>query len=482
MSVVSNAPVISASQEKYVKILHELLQGHSVDFGKAANFGQLIPKLVHDDKLRVEFSMLVQWIQRQEEGNLTLNQMLTIIWIAMTGSTVDALRNASSAPLMIFLSGLGGWQETEADREKIVTTTPRWNPSEARAQIARSTSAGRKDEKREARDSFKRADAAARRRRLMVVALWLLPVLPLLVLCVVLYRDRVAPTGAMPTEAVTNAAPTAKDIRKSSRRDRSSRVSPRGQPSAEDKAERAAPGLSEHENAPWPLSGFAVLGENGQQLLLFDHPAAVSSLATAPAKIHTPKPEPAPAITDGGARMPGGMPEAIVTLSYPTVVAREAPSTAPDRGRASISGTESKTSGVMPVVVASSTEPPVATVARAEGRSTSVKGVSSAKPSDLLHPRVTVSAGLLSKDIVRFQMPSYPKSARKQRLVGDVLVRVLISEKGKVAKAVALNGPPSLRQSAEKAVSRWRYVPYMEDGKAVPVQTWVTFHFEMRES
>jgi len=137
----------------------------------------------------------------------------------------------------------------------------------------------------------------------------------------------------------------------------------------------------------------------------------------------------------------------------------------------------------MPVVVASSTEPPVATVARAESRSTAaVKGKSSSKGFDMLHPRVAVSAGLLSIDIVKFQMPSYPKSAQKQRLVGDVLVRVLISEKGKVARVVALNGPPSLRQSVEKAVSRWRYVPYMENGKPVMVQTWVTFHFEMRES
>jgi TonB family protein len=489
MSVVSNAPVSSASQGKYVGMLHELLRAHSVGFGKAANFGQLIPKLVHDDKLRVEFSMLVQWIQRQEEGNLTLNQMLTIIWIAMTGSTVDALRNASSAPLMIFLSGLGGWQETEADREKIVTTTPRWNPSEARAQIATSTSVRRKDEERQAREAFDREAAATRGRRLMVVALWLLPVLPLLILCVALYRDHVAPTSALPGGDVTDAAPAAHDIPTFRRRGRSSRASPRRQPSVEDRAERAAPGKSEQENAPWPVSGLAVLGENGQPLT-FEQTGGGSSVVTEPAKIHTPKPEPLPAITEGGARMPGVMPEAIVTLSYPTVVAREAPrlvareapSTAPDRGRTSIAGTESRMPAVTPVVVASSTAPPVATVARTESRSTPVKGKSSAKTFDLLRPRVAVSAGLLSADIVRFQMPSYPKSAQKQRLGGDVLVRILISEKGKVARAVALSGPPSLRQSVEKAVSHWRYLPYMENGKPVAVQTWVTFHFELRES
>jgi protein TonB len=78
-------------------------------------------------------------------------------------------------------------------------------------------------------------------------------------------------------------------------------------------------------------------------------------------------------------------------------------------------------------------------------------------------------------------MPTYPKSARRQRLQGDVLVRVLISEKGKIVRAVAQNGPQSLRDAAEKAVSHWRYVPYIEDGKPVVVQTWVTFHFELKE-
>src|SRR5437660_1056274 len=120
MSVVSNAPAISGRQRQYVEMFHELLIKHYVSFGKAANFAKLIQKLERDDQLRVDFSLLVQWIQRQEEGHLTLNQMLTIIGIAMTGSKVDGHRNTSSIALTILLSGLGGWHETEADHEAIV--------------------------------------------------------------------------------------------------------------------------------------------------------------------------------------------------------------------------------------------------------------------------------------------------------------------------------------------------------------------------
>ena len=92
---------------------------------------------------------------------------------------------------------------------------------------------------------------------------------------------------------------------------------------------------------------------------------------------------------------------------------------------------------------------------------------------------MAVSAGVLSSNIVKFQMPAYPKAAKKQRLEGDVLVRVLISEKGKIDRAVALNGPSQFKGAAEKAVRHWRYKPYVQNGKPVQVQTWVTFHFAM---
>ena len=470
MGVVSNASVLSASQRKYVGMFHEVLMRHSVSYGKSANFAQLVPKLMRNDQLRVEFSMLVQWIQRQEEGHLTLNEMLTIVGIAMTGSNADGLRSPSSGPLMILLSGLGGWPETEANRESTATSAPTSSASQSGAQFGTFTSVDRKDERREAQDSVDRWAAAARRRRLMA-ALWLLPIVPLLILCVALYRNYVGRRGAMPSEAVTNSAPAAEETGRSSRGGRSSRASPRGQTGVEDSGKRAASGPGEQAIEAWPAS-IVVYGERGP--IRFDQAGRIQS---APAKIHASKPEPPPTISEGGARIPAVVPEAVVTMSYPKVVAREASSTAPNGGRPGVAGTESRTL----VVVASATVPPDASVARGDGGSTSVKALSSAKPFDLLHPRVSVSAGLLSNDIVRFQMPAYPKSARRQRLQGDVLVRVLISEKGKIVRAVALNGPQSLRDAAEKAVSHWRYVPYIEDGKPVVVQTWVTFHFELRE-
>jgi periplasmic protein TonB len=473
MGVASNASAISASQCKYVGMFRDVLTRYSVSFGKAADFAQLVPKLMRSDQFRVEFSMLVEWIQREEEGHLTLNEMVTILWITMTDSKGDGLGNPSCGPLMILLSGLGGWPQTEADRETSVKSAPTSSASEAG--IFRSVDY--KEEKREAQDAAEEWAAAARRRRRLMAALWLLPILPLLLLCVVLYRGYVR-RGAMPSEAVTNAASTADATGKSSR-GRSSRAGPRRQLGVEDSGEGAAASGPGEQAIEAPPASIVVYGDKGP--IRFDQAGRLmQSQVTAPAMIHTPNSEPPPPISGGGDGMPAVVPEAVVTMSYPAVEAREVSSATLNRRRPGSAGTESRTSIVTPVVVASATAPPVASVARPNGGSSAIKGLP-AQRFDLLHPRVSVSDGLRSAEIVKFQMPSYPKSARKQRLQGDVLVRVLISEKGKIVRAVALNGPQSLRESAEKAVSHWRYTPSMENGKPVVAQTWVTFHFELRE-
>ncbi|MBS1821722.1 MAG: TonB family protein [Acidobacteria bacterium] len=491
MDAASNASVISDRQRKYVSMFHEVFLRYSVGFGKASHFAQLVPKLMRNDSLRLDFSMVVQWIQKLEEGHLTLREMLEFIWIAMTGSTGHM--DSSSGPLMIFLSGLGGWHETE-ERETCLKSAPPLSASGSGPLSENPMDLGRKDEPCDARDKW----AAAVRRRRLMVALWLLPILPPLILCVALYRSYTGPDTTRDRDATNTASAANKTGWRSGRRVRSNRVSPHPEPDVENNA-KETPAPIEQEHEAWPTSGFVVIGEEGQ-IIRFDQTGA-----TAPARIHVPKPEQLPTIAEGRAGMPGVMPEAIVTLTYPKIVTQEAPRTEsvsadPDSGRTTVADAnsrrivdeekartssaviESRMPVIMPVVVASSTAPPVATVARTENRPTPLKGLSSAKPFELIHPRVAVSAGLLSADIVKFQMPSYPKSARRQMLQGDVLVRVLISEKGKVARALALNGPPSLRGAVEKAVHHWRYVPYMVNGKPVEVQTWVTFHFEMRES
>ncbi len=198
-------------------------------------------------------------------------------------------------------------------------------------------------------------------------------------------------------------------------------------------------------------------------------PRTIPTLETGPAKIHFTRTESPPVIAETETKMADGMPGAIVAMSYPVVIAKADAS--PNLGRGMPGVAEESANAKMASSVAGG----------GVGAGYTPRAGSSAKQFNLLHPSVAVSAGLLSSNIVKFQMPSYPKAAKKARLEGDVLVRVLISEKGKIERAVALNGPVQLRGPVEKAVRHWRYKPYVQNGQPVQVQTWVTFHFAMKE-
>src|SRR5215469_11546735 len=125
MSFLSNSGREAPDRYRsYVEQFHELFNRHSVGFGRASNFNQLAPKLARDDNFRVDFSMLAQWVQQREEGHLTLNQMLTIIGIATAGPNAANLKSSSAAPVMILLSGLGGWSETEVQRQTTTSAAP----------------------------------------------------------------------------------------------------------------------------------------------------------------------------------------------------------------------------------------------------------------------------------------------------------------------------------------------------------------------
>jgi periplasmic protein TonB len=223
------------------------------------------------------------------------------------------------------------------------------------------------------------------------------------------------------------------------------------------------------ELAAMPGSSLSVLRDTDPIQISMLSPDAFPVLDTGPGKIEAGPHEGEPIVATTRMTEPPSNVVASVEMSYPVVRVREA-SAVPVAAMSAATGTVAG--------AGSGAGNAPATAAGGPG----AKGVSAAKPFELLHPVVAVSAGLLSSNIVKFQMPEYPKVARKQNLQGDVLVRIVISDKGKIEKAAALNGPPYLRSSVEKAVRHWRYTPYMENGQPVEVQTWVTFHFVMRAS
>lgn len=74
--------------------------------------------------------------------------------------------------------------------------------------------------------------------------------------------------------------------------------------------------------------------------------------------------------------------------------------------------------------------------------------------------------------------PTYPKRfPRIDKLKGDVVVRIFISEQGTIRSTRAISGPPELGQSAINAVSLWQFKPFLTNGRPVKIDTAVTVHF-----
>jgi TonB family protein len=76
--------------------------------------------------------------------------------------------------------------------------------------------------------------------------------------------------------------------------------------------------------------------------------------------------------------------------------------------------------------------------------------------------------------------PEYSRKARKAKISGTVLLDVIVSADGQIAKAVVLKGPSDdLVERALEAVRKWKMQPALgPDGNPVNcrVQVQVTFH------
>ncbi len=75
--------------------------------------------------------------------------------------------------------------------------------------------------------------------------------------------------------------------------------------------------------------------------------------------------------------------------------------------------------------------------------------------------------------------PAYSEEARRSGTQGNVLLTIVINEKGDVTDAKIKRGlEPGLDQNSLDAVKQWNFDPATIDGKPVPVQlnVQVSFH------
>jgi len=80
-------------------------------------------------------------------------------------------------------------------------------------------------------------------------------------------------------------------------------------------------------------------------------------------------------------------------------------------------------------------------------------------------------------EIIHEQGTIYPNDAERAGVQGEVMVRVWVSEMGDVEKAEVLSGDPLLVDAAVSAARKFKFKPFIKDGKPVKVTTKLSFDF-----
>lgn len=76
----------------------------------------------------------------------------------------------------------------------------------------------------------------------------------------------------------------------------------------------------------------------------------------------------------------------------------------------------------------------------------------------------------------------YPTQARDQKIEGEIVATLLVSDTGDVKNVQIFKGDPLLAKSAEDAVSKWKFKPVIRGDKAIAVLATAKFEFTLSDS
>ena len=99
--------------------------------------------------------------------------------------------------------------------------------------------------------------------------------------------------------------------------------------------------------------------------------------------------------------------------------------------------------------------------------------------TDISPVPVRISAEEADRHLVEKAEPTYPPLAKLARIEGLVRVEVLVNSDGTVARVVQSSGHPLLIKAAFAAVEKYKYQPFVENGKTVPAILWVEINFRL---
>ena len=90
---------------------------------------------------------------------------------------------------------------------------------------------------------------------------------------------------------------------------------------------------------------------------------------------------------------------------------------------------------------------------------------------------IPVSQGTTGGVLLHKVQPVYPAEARRMHMTGSVVIDVIVNVEGQVDDQKLVSGDPMLSAAAMDAVRKWRYSPYLLNGKPIPKETRITISF-----
>lgn len=106
---------------------------------------------------------------------------------------------------------------------------------------------------------------------------------------------------------------------------------------------------------------------------------------------------------------------------------------------------------------------------------TPVDDISSADLAGAVH----VTPAVMDAHLIASRVPVYPETAKIDGVEGSVVLQAIISTGGTVKRVHVLQGDSRLRSAATEAVYKWRYRPYLLNGRPVDVATTITVDFDL---
>jgi|SRR5579863_4694576 TonB family protein len=85
-------------------------------------------------------------------------------------------------------------------------------------------------------------------------------------------------------------------------------------------------------------------------------------------------------------------------------------------------------------------------------------------------------------EVIKREKATYPEEAREKQLQGEVWVKISVSEAGDVSGVELISGDPVLARAAVDAAKKWKFKPFIKNGKPVPVSTRIPFDFAFSTS